>query len=70
MTSTRDLYFQQDEIYYTFHVLNEKNNVDDEFIEDVRTFLLSSFLSTFDTSFQRCQQYSFITISGTNATPR
>ena len=30
-------------------LIEKENNVDGDFIEDVRIFILSSFLSTFDT---------------------
>ena len=40
--------------------IEQENIIDDEVIDDVCIFILSSFLSTFDTSFQGCQQYSLI----------
>ena len=37
-------------LLYISHI-EQENNVDDDFINDVLIFLLSNFLSTFDTSF-------------------
>ena len=43
----RRLFWARWTILYIAHIKQE-NNVGDDFIEDVRTFLLSIFLSTFD----------------------
>ena len=41
--------------------IEQENNVDDDFTEDVRTFLISYSLSTLDKSFRGFQRYSLIT---------
>ena len=56
----RCLFWARSTLLYDAHV-EQENYFDDNFIEDQRIFLLSSFLSTFDTPFSGCQQYSLIT---------
>ena len=40
--------------------IEQENNVDDDFTEDLRTFIISDFLSILENTFQGCQQYSLV----------
>ena len=50
MISTQDVYLAQLTLLY-IACIEQENNVDDEFTEDVRTFLISDFLSALDKYF-------------------
>ena len=51
MTSTQDVYFEHNELYLHISHIEQENNINNDFIENLHTFISFNYLSTFYTSF-------------------